>query len=1260
MSVKVRPITQADKKVLAPSERQMIRSSPMISLDKASMLEGNVVSDSIFGTRAHSEDDDAYDKIFEDRYTRVGYINLTKPVLNPFLAGRKAPVWRTVLGKKEDAMMSIINGYTIYDAIEDVEYPLSKVGQNAFDPERYLYGADYLKYLLGNVDLQQLLEDQLIRNFVVPCMDRSELAAWKAHEFNVGRVYTLSNEQVVEAMQGGIEGWMFGCYALDMSESDFSLDRREEIDIQMADNMYISAITDLTQFPIISLLTGMINNGGVAQLESQILEYVYVLPMGFRPTIENRVDAITSQYNKLENVNLELRDILDQPHPTVYTVINKYRELVQYVRNIFIGDEDIIKQQGLKDYKSLSDMITGKKGLMRSRMQGARVDYSGRTVISCDPNMPIDCVGVPRKILRKIAEPGVIKGLRNYVNPASENMNFKNRNLATFSTTSSAERDGITYDEYLEQWFSEKERYVAIGRQPTLFYLGLQGFKVIPVDGDALVLSPLCVMPFNADFDGDQMHVNMPTTPAAVRELRNRIATGANMYYPKNGELRITARHEIIYGLWMSNRIHRENAVHYSTEQIVSMAKEQMPSNCGVSAATYQLVCSSDLNIYDVIEMQGRSATAGTIALEYAIFGGVASQDLSDFKVKAKKINQMLEQACGNNRTAFLSSVNRLVKLGFAVAVIWPPNVTSVITPEVKQTVEAMIEEFRRDIHEREEYLNIGIEIESEFTAYFNNGWDALKKKVTDYLLDSLGEWNGYISMMQSGGKGDKNNILQIFGLKGRVQKNDITAFNSIISGSYARELTGLEGFVSAYGSRKGIADKVLATAEPGYMSRKLEHSGSIISILWEDCQTTNGICFTLEDIVPFIDESQTSKYGIVPPTDATDAEVEMFWNRSETQTQLLAARDYLAKILIGRYVVGDDGTSVRIDDYKMACWFIDSKWGHVDTNTHTYIPAGDGVVKMRSPIYCEKPCCRVCYGKDLADNKFLPDIGRPVGFIAAQAIGEPGTQLTMNNFHKGGVLTEANLTSSFSAIEDYLELHDLSKKMVSKRGVRSYDVISPREGYVKEQYLGNGSKRILVTKTADPKDRANLIPGFTKIIVHENTKLKHYVRVGDSFQQIQGSLNMKEVLQYRGYDKAASYLTLMLYSLFSTQDVNIKHFECIVADMSRAYILNDAEQGNEFGTIKYGEGSSFKAGSLLSRQELYFGTCGQTALSWTLIGIKNLPKYASDFFESLLMENMDSYVPRAILMNPNDSMTNPITLTAFGLPIGVGTDMQR
>lgn len=1259
-------------------------------LDRADQWDGTVMSNSIFGTRHRTHSSDRM--IYEDKYTRVGYIDLAKKVLNPFLAGKKAPVWQRILGIKQEQMVNILNARLVWD--NDIEgenkfVNRTEVDKEFFDPERFIFGADLLLKLLDEVDIEKLLHVKLFETFVLPHLTDEERSAYADDDTCIGEIVGMGKEFMNEDdFNIHTDGWLFNDYFIDLSAgsywkmademgnmTNYNVDyRMKDADgntivkhTNRMDMLYYEigkhaseGIVKLQQFPIINLLMSMIGQEMEEKtidksiLKSQVLDYVFVLPKGYRPTINGRVDMITSQYNRLVSANTDLKDLLLQgKNIRLRDILNKYEEVSMYIRNIFVGDDKAIKSQRLKNYKSISDSITGKEGLMRGRMQGVRVDYSARTVITCDPFMPIDCIGVPKSILYKVSEPCIIRDAKKGGTESAKIA--KSKNLARISTVKNKDAnqaDILDYDKLFEDWYkNHKDAVGIIGRQPTLFFLGMQGFKIIPVDGDSIVLSPLIVMPFNADFDGDQMHFNMPTTEAGIKDVKENMMFENNMRYPKNGEHTVVMRHEIIYGLWMCSTV----TEHDGSRNV----------NIKDLADVYSKVCKQEINIYDKVSVSlsegNMTQSAGVAALEYAIYGANASNIMTDENIqkkglKAKDVTALLSKCYGapggDNNARYMAAINRLVKLGFSVAKIWPPNITTITDEHIRKEVDKMIEVFNREVLEREEYVNMGIEIESEYTNYFNKRWKQLQDDIYNYLIANFDETdNGYITMMKSGSKGDKNNIMQVFGLKGRVQKNDTTAFNSIIAGSYAGHLTGIEGFISAYGSRKGIADKTLATAEPGYMSRKLEHTGSIVRIVADDCHTKNGMEFRLEDIVPFIDESQISSKGTRLPE--SEEERKEFISTDEFKVQLNQSAIYLSKIIKGRYCVDSNGSSVFIENEGKATEFILKCWGE----------DGSGKVVLRSPVYCDKPCCKRCYGIDLTKGE-LPKMGRYIGFIAAQAIGEPGTQLTMKNFQKGGVVTEANLTSSFSLIEDYFELHNFAGRK-SKNGVLTYDMISPFDGTIKEQYLGNGTKRITIVPDYPDdeivKKRKRSLNN-KRIIVYAGTKLKDHVYEGESLQKIQGNLNMREVLTYRGFDKAVSYLTLMLYNTFMTQDVNFKHFEAIVSAQAVCYLHTDVTHSHKYG--KDESMNQYNAGSVVTWSELKNSIepmAGGNSLHYTrtILGLKELPKFRSDFFESLLMESMDSYVPRALIMNPNDSMVNPITRAAFGLKID-GSDRKK
>lgn len=1289
MSIKFRAINEKDIDTMVNDNNQFIKFDAYLKSTDAILKSNNVTSKTLARGEHRGTNilNNMYLQLCDvrdlDEYMRVGVIKLGAPILNPFLAGRKKSIWSVVLGRTTEEINRILRAELLYDKELDSEISVNSIDSTvSYNKERYIFGASYLLKLLDDVDIFERFKQACIESYIVPALNKDERELYKEGELNCGEFFKVDQEMLPDEDRIGqnyqdvmkLYGYIFADYALNPDGSDISSESWDRI--FKLKNRSI----ELKQYDKVSCLYNCLEHNGIETLKSQVMNYIFVMPYGYRPTIDNRIDKLTFLYNQLMIANVQLieqnANVVDKPLRDCLAV---YRNVVDLIEVIFVGNPITEKRYRLKNYKSISDTITGKEGLMRGRMQGVRIDYSGRTVISENPNMPIDTIGVPRKMMKVLAEPNVIRDLKagklDEVTGLNLSQAANKMNLSKFSQNKDSEICEMTYDDIFDEWMKLEDRYVVIGRQPTLFYLGMRAFKVKLVNTNTIVLSPLVVMPFNADFDGDQMHINMPVTERGMQEVLDKMTFKDNLFYPKNGALTIVMRHEIIYGLYMCSHIEPSgNAV----------------SNSSFSEI-YDCVCNEQIAIEDIIS----GIPAGKIALAYALYGSQASIEkastLTD--IKAGVINDKLSIAYNLNSTEYLDAINRLVRLGFCVSKIYPPNISTVIDPKIKEHVTELCDNFNIDINKRREFIEIGLEIEDELSTYFDDKYKVLNSDIKSYLAESLDEDNGYMQMYKSGSKGDMNNITQVFGFKGQVQRGNGTGFNSIVEGSYSGQLTGLEHFITAYGSRRGIVDKTLQTADHGYLSRKLEHAGSLVSIVADDCKTDKYLSFYISDIVPFLDEGVISDQGVFPINRSN----EQFYKTNEYKLQCDAAIDYLKTILVGRRCFDSaKGELVNITNEKQAVDLIKQEWNipadWFDTNFNYVYTDSDGElvypgkmpVKMRSPIYCDSSCCGECYGRDIAKygadaqrthKKIFtdaPGIGRGVGFIAAQAIGEPGTQMTMKNFQKGGIVSEANLTSVFDLIEDYFELIDLSKHK-GPRNDAMCDYISPAYANIVTQNLNNGTKLVKLIpvdlhKEAIAADLSeediNELDIFNKdeiaswnrkkIIVDISTQLKTYVSRGESIQVHQGNLVINQILSISGYDAAAKYLTLRLYDLFKDQDVNFKHFEVITSAMTIYYAHKD---------LKLKNGNTIRAGSTFTKQlanQLVNYEDNIGFISKTLVGVKMLPKYKNDLLESILMENMDNYIPRAMFLSQYDSMTNPITRAAFGLNIGIGTDVEN
>lgn len=925
------------------------------------------------------------------------------------------------------------------------------------------------------------------------------------------------------------------------------------------------------------------------KLKNQVMKNMIVLPIGYRPTIDRKKDQLTKVYNRIVKCNSDLRNLLIYSNATIEDIRIIYKDLVSEVKTATI--ENITTYD--KQYKPILEVLKGKTGLIRDRMHGVRVDYSGRSVIIVDPNMSIDTIGVPKTMAVKLMELEIIQNWKTKSENKSEAINTNNGLLRE-----------IKAEELLEG------HYVVIGRQPTLYYLGIKAFKVKIVDGDAIVLNPLCTPSFNADFDGDQMHVEVPITKEAKREVARLMASTNNLFLSRNGDCHIGPRQEILYGLWKT--ICAEKEERSKTYNFLNNATSY--------AEILDKVCIQEINIYDEITISEKTEVAGIIAIR-AILGEKYKTWINNTREKVLESNKrykgcleglfknLLKEIAIRDVDEFIKIVNNLTRLGFAIANIFPPNISILNYPDTSN----LIDEFDERIKEREEYYNMGFETEEAFTSFYDKEYADLEESIQKALKAGLGKTNGYLDMVISGARGSMSNIIQLFGMKGRVMKNESEAFNAILKHPLAAQLTGLEHFVTAYGSRQGLVDKTVSTYEPGYLYRKMSHTTAPMYITSEDCETTEGLFLDYDFMKQFIPHHLFS-------------ELETYNNH--------LVRDYTVKLLVGRYIVGIDSQILTEEEA------VDIYNEYIASVENGKFKKKLGI-KLRSPITCKNPCCVKCYGRDLVTNTKAIK-GLPIGYIAAQSIGEPGTQLTMKNFQSGGVAGITNLTSSFDKMSDYLHIYDLKKNKASKP--ISYDYIAPVSGNIQTISRGDGTKEL---KIMSPDKNGNIVNKLrSKVILYENVQLKDYVKVGDSIQTIQGDLSIRELLKYRTTEYAQKYLTLMLYDIFQKEVyVNLKHFEVLVASMTFYLCV----KGNSY----------FKVGSYYTVQEYRNNKKQGCKFKKTLKGISDVPLYRTDLFSTIFMEDIAKGIQRSIITSGYDTLTNPLIRTAFGLNLGIGSDIE-
>ena len=1144
----IRPFSDRDKKNLEGAVTE--------SLGSSIGSVGRSVSSVMLCGRINNPKSMMYDS---DAYNMSPYIDLAMPVLNPFLVGAEGNNIKTILNKSN--IMAIAQGSVIFDKSKGIEIDAKSLSADAVYTNDILLGGDYIRYLIDNLDVEEEIGSILV-GIVAKGLKRSGIRISDNMDvYNYGDFDDDNGVLIIDKY----------CYK-----------PREDIDAEKL-AMNISKIVSEKVNKYYSRLTLLLCLRESKQvLYDMLLQVLPVLPVGYRPKFMNKEDKLTVAYDNVFRRSSELSRLLSYHSLSLSTVRIAYQDLVRGVKNIMTEGEN----QYDKTYKPLMMVLKGKKGLIRDKMQGARVDYSGRSVIISDPNMSLDSIGVPINMLEKLLEVDIVKEYHQRGGNKAESLGYSKREVRRAIVRRIA-----------------KSKVIITGRQPTLYNLSLRAFKIVPTDGDAIVMNPLSTTAFNADFDGDQMHLEAIITDAAKIEAEKLMGAVHNVFLPRNGECHIAPRQEIIHGLWKAS----------------SVKAEDFPQSKHVSVTNYNVllgqVLEGTIKIYDTVTLNGITETAGMAAIRACLTSRMRNVRLGvipittdpnvpEKPVKEKFFKEFNKYIVLNYKEDFVDTVNKTVKLGFAVTEMFTPTISVVNYPDTTH----LKEEFEEEIKEREELYNMGLETDEAFATYYSTKFRELEEKMTKEIVAGLGSTNGFVEMKESGPRGNNSNFLQIFGMKGRVKKNESEAFNTIMRHSHVEQLDALEHGITAYGGREGLIDKSIETYGPGYFSRKLSHVTSPLSIVTEDCGDTEGLLLDYDFLKQFVSDSLTGE-------DAIDNSY---------------VKSLMISILVGKYIVGEE---YMIGSEKEASVMYDKYIASVEGGKFDAKPG----IRLRSPITCKCPCCAKCYGLSPATNA-MAIVGEPVGALASGSIGEPGTQLIMKNFQSGGVAGVKNLTSSFSLTEEYTGLQH-KRKVGQPIG---YDYISPVTGDIVTVSLGNGTKLVRIMGENAQGKIVNKLAN-RKVVVYEDTQLKEHVEVGETIQKHIGYKDMHEILDFLGADYAKKYLALVLFNIYRKEAfVSFKHFEVLVSQMSFKICI----RGNDY----------FKPGIYYTMQEFYSHDSTDCVFIDTIRGIKKVPLLRNDVFSTVFMEDIQQGIARSIITSGKDDLKLPIIRYSFGLPLQFGS----
>ncbi len=719
-----------------------------------------------------------------------------------------------------------------------------------------------------------------------------------------------------------------------------------------------------------------------------ILDVIPVIPPELRPMVQLdggrfATSDLNDLYRRVINRNNRLKRLLSLRAPEII-VRNEKRMLQEAVDALFDNSrrKRAVKGKGNRPLKSLSDMLKGKQGRFRQNLLGKRVDYSGRSVIVIGPELKLYQCGLPKKMAIELFKPFIMKRLVD-----------KNFVQNIKSSKKMVENERAEVWEVLEEVISEHP--VLLNRAPTLHRLGIQAFEPVLVEGKAIRLHPLVCHAYNADFDGDQMAVHVPLSPRAQLECWTLMLASNNLLSPANGHPVVTPTQDIVLGIY------------YLTSAFESKGDEELKSfddeDEVFRAVDYGLI-GYRTPINYLKDDDFIVTTAGRILFNNFLPEGYSyvNQVVND-KGLSSIISRVLREYGSNVTVKMLDDIK---ENGYFYATLFAPTISmhDIIIPSVKKDIIA--EEDKKLEAIENEYRNGFITNEERYNRVINlwtNVNEVVAERMFEDLSGNMGGYNPIYVMAQSGARGSKQQIRQLAGMRGLMAKPSGEIIEVPIRANFKEGLTVLEYFISTNGARKGLADTALKTADAGYLTRRLVDIAQDVVITMEDCGTTVGI-----DILSI-------KEG--------DDVIESLGNRALGRTLLYdLLHPVTGEVICGADEVVDEDIGEIIDQLN-----IDS-------------------IEIRSVLTCESRhgVCAKCYGRNLANSKPV-DLGEAVGIIAAQSIGQPGTQLTMRTFHIGGIASRS-VEESEIKLNYPIYVKEITSKMIKTEDKKT---ISVRRGYM-------------------------------------------------------------------------------------------------------------------------------------------------------------------------------------------------------------------
>jgi len=927
-----------------------------------------------------------------------------------------------------------------------------------------------------------------------------------------------------------------------------------------------------------------------------IIDVIPVIPPDLRPMVQLdggrfATSDLNDLYRRVINRNNRLKKLLDLGAPDI--IVRNEKRMLQEAVDALVDNGRrgrAVTGPGNRPLKSLSDMLKGKQGRFRQNLLGKRVDYSGRSVIVVGPELKMYQCGLPKEMALELFKPFVMKKLVE--DGIAHNIKSAKRMV---------ERVMPQVWDVLEEVIADHP--VLLNRAPTLHRLGIQAFQPVLVEGRAIKLHPLVCTAYNADFDGDQMAVHVPLSVEAQAEARFLMLAAGNILKPSDGKPVCVPTQDMVLGsyyLTIDKDQEKEDKYFYSKEEaIMAYELKEIGVHDKIHVKLFKTV--------DGVEKTGIiKTTVGKL-----IFNESIPQDLGfvdrnnkdeefnlevDFLVTKKSLGKIIDKCYlkhGPTETSIM--LDKIKALGYHYSSIGAITVAAsdMIVPKEKYD---LLRDADETIEKIEKMYKRGFISDDERYERVIEKWTKTTEEVADTLMESLDKFNPIFMMADSGARGSKSQIKQLAGMRGLMASPSGKIIELPIRASFREGLDVLEYFLSTHGARKGNADTALKTADSGYLTRRLVDVSQDVIVREEDCGATEGM------VVAEIREGNEVVEG-------------------------------LAERLTGRYLAED---------------VINPSTGEVIASNDTYVDSemaeaivatGVKKVKIRSVFTCKCKIgvCAKCYGMNMATAKKI-NIGEAVGIIAAQSIGEPGTQLTMRTFHTGGV-AGADITQGLPRVEELFEA----------RKPKGLAIVSEISGTVRIEETKK--KRTVYVMGADGEEKSYDIPFGSRLKVNDND----VIEAGDEVTE--GSVNPHDIMSIKGIDGARRYLLSEVQKVYRLQgvDINDKHLEVVVRQMTRKIKVTDS------GDTELLPGTMIDIFDFEEANEKVREFGGEEATGeQALLGITKAALATDSFLSAASFQETTRVLTEAAIKGKTDPLVGLKENVIIGKLIPAGTGMMR